>query len=124
MKKSEVVSLIKECILEVGKFEYPRGSSILPLGTVNLQTGSSKYFNIYTTWDDGTVEVWETPKNTKVLVFTAGKSHQKPGTIQQFYHDQTFRVYGRWTFIESIENVKMKTLIPKYGKSLLGYTYK
>lgn len=124
MKKSELKQLIREVINEAGNFNYPRGSAILPLGSVNLQTGSCKYFNIYTTYKGGSVEVWETQNRKKVLVFTAGKSNETPGKYQQFYHDQSFRIFGIWKFIESTANSDMKSLILKYGKVLSGYTYK
>jgi hypothetical protein len=106
--------------------ERDNGSPILPLGAVNLQTGASKYFNIYETWDDSTAEVWKRTDNNKVvLVFTSGKeSLYKKGDTQSFIHDQTRRYLFSAEMIDFAYITDIKHKLSKYGRSLSGYTYK
>lgn len=129
MKKFELRQIIKEEIKKVIKeARYPSGSPILPLGKVNVKTGSSPMFNIYDTWlDDGGdmhFEIWKTADNKYKIIFGAGDSaYEKIGTQEDFYHDQNFRNFGRWTLIDDgkLENLKNVT---KYGSSIFGYVYK
>jgi hypothetical protein len=110
-----------------------RGSAIAPLGTVNLETGKCNYFNIYETWD-GTVEVWENfsfgigQSATYYLIFTSGdKPMAKIGDTNDFSSDQTMRpLFGGkpLKLVEFTRVADMKSLIPRYGKKLSGYTYK
>ena len=48
-------------------FKY--GSPILPIGKVNLNTGKSKYFNVYDTWPDSTAEVLEIDRDWETICF-------------------------------------------------------
>jgi len=109
------------------------GSSILPLGKVNLITGKCPIFNIYDTYD-GTAEIWKTssyrmpsksqPPVTHKIVFTSDKKpDKKKGERETFYHDQTRREFGTWELVDFARVKDMKKLA-KYGKVLNGYTYK
>lgn len=106
-------------------------SPILPVGAVNLKTGKCKYFNIFDTWD-GTVEVWLTnpeswsnKKESYKLVFTAGDTpYGGIGAHNGFQHDQTRRFLFNATMVDYTRVKDMAALIPLYGKTIGGYTYK
>lgn len=104
-------------------------SPILPIGSVDLETGECKYFNIYDTWD-GTVEVWQVKRwggtdNKTKLVFTAGDEPiEGIGQVRDFVHDQTGARMGTWQMIDYTRVKDMRGLIPLYGRKIFGYTYK
>lgn len=99
--------------------------SILPIGSVNIQTGECKYFNVYTTWPDSTAEVWKDGDNLK-LVFTAGdKPLNNIGWRREFKHDQTGKFIGSWEMVEWVRVADLKELLRQFNKkSIIGYTYK
>jgi hypothetical protein len=105
-------------------------TSIASLGSVNIQTGKSRYFNVYETWreDDTVVEVWKKDENgSLILVFGSGT---KP--MVDIGGTATFRDYnsGREityhsTLIEWVLMKDLKELLRIYNKkSFTGYTYK
>ena len=103
------------------------GSSILPLGKVNLITGANSLLgNIFDNYD-GTAEIWKerAPGSGKYkIVFTSAKKpNKKKGEKETFHHDQTFREFGTWDLVDFARVKDMKKLA-KYGKVLNGYTYK
>jgi hypothetical protein len=99
--------------------------SILPIGVVNLQTGSSKYFNVYETWDDSTGEIWKKQDGKYIIIFTSGKKpNANKGDKQSFQHDQTMRYLFDAEFIDFAFITNIKSKLSKYGKSLNGYVYK
>lgn len=115
------------------KYYGPRekGSAILPLGSVKLETGDSKIFNVYDTWKNmgrTMVEVWKDHKGKHRLLFTSGdKPYYIIGSKNTFYHDQNFgAMFGGYecTLVDWAKLEDMRDLIPKYGKSLFGYVYK
>jgi len=104
-----------------------RDNSILPIGSVNIQTGESKYFNVYDTWPDSTAEVWKDEKGNLKLVFTAGsKPIHNIGWKGSFRHDQTWGNIGNnWEMVEWVTVPNLKELLRKFNKtSMRGYTYK
>jgi hypothetical protein len=128
----------EEFVNENSLNEYGRypDFSILPLGSVNINTGKCKYFNIYDTWDDHSVEFWDdtkSPGNYK-LVFTSGegpilnkggKDEPKKDDIRPFNHDQTFKPMFVGKFISWCKLKDLKDVAATMGiKSALGYTYK
>jgi len=108
------------------------GSPILPLGKINLKTGTSKYFNVYSTWgEDTTYEVWETTSNLdprkiihKIVATSGTVPLYKIGDHQSFQHDQTMRYMFQAKMIDFAVGSKLKELSAKYGNSVSGYTYK
>lgn len=111
------------------------GAPILPIGSVNLATGSSKYFNIYETWGTGrntTIEVYKVFKgpgietNEYKFVITSGSGPiYKIGTKVPFAHDQTRRhiFYGECIDWANIGDADL--IMKKYNiKSASGYVYK
>ena len=107
------------------KYEYSP-ASILPIGSVDLGSGESKYFNVYDTWPDSTAEVWETQEGRYKLVFTSGGPSLKIGQRRDFRHDQTWRSIGTgWKFIDYLPVKDLVELARVYGRtSYPGYTYK
>ncbi len=112
--------------------------SILSMGSLNINTGKCKYFNIYDTWDDSTAEIYKDvsdgggPDKFKI-VFTAGskpirnndKSEIKAGDRRDFKDDQRGNPLFRGEFVESCPIDDLKTVAAKLGiKSCIGYTYK
>jgi hypothetical protein len=112
-----------------------RPSPILPIGSVNLASGSCKYFDIYSEWGKSnktTMEVWKImgtvplEKNAKYkLIFTSGsKPSYKIGSEHQFIHDQTHSNLF-WAEMVDWANIGDADLVmKKYGKSISGYVYK
>lgn len=105
---------------------YGRELSIASLGKVNLQTGKSIYFNIYDTWDNTTAEIWEVLKNGSIkIIFTSGdKPLAEINDIAYFKNDQTRRFLFKAKMLDYALLKDVPALIPLYGKSLSGYTYK
>ncbi|MCK9575498.1 MAG: hypothetical protein WC979_02020 [Candidatus Pacearchaeota archaeon] len=112
---------------------YNSGAAVASIGTLNLKTGSSKYFNVYETWPDGTAEIWANKDYNgniikTIVVFTAGKKSMKPiGGTQSFKADQSDRPMFEGKpleIIDSCPNAKLPEFADKYGKSLAAYTYK
>lgn len=101
-------------------------SPISGIGSVNLETGDSKYWNVYDTWENkGTVEVWEDHNGKYKLVFTSGdEPYEGIGKIQDFKDDQTWAHKGRWTMRDYTPLKDMRGLIPLYGRKMFGYVYK
>lgn len=101
--------------------------SILPIGSVNIQTGESKHFNVYTIWPDSTAEVWKDEKDNYRLIFTSGlKPLNNIGWIGSFRNYQTWNEIGYgWEMVEWVNVKNLKELLRIYGKtSMKGYTYK
>ena len=103
-------------------------SSVLSIGSVDIGSGESKYFNVYDTWPDSTAEVWKTPNGKYRLVFTSGDSPMgKIGLRGNFRNDQTWQTInkdGYWEMVDYVPVKDLKELIRVYGKSMYGYTYK
>lgn len=108
------------------------GLSILPLGKINLRTGTSKYFNVYETWgEDTTFEVWETTSNLdprktiyKIVATSGTAPLYKLEDRRSFKHDQTMRYLFNAKMVDFAVGSKLKELHTKYGNSVSGYTYK
>lgn len=115
-----------------GGREYGRrSSSILPLGSINLKTGESKYFNVFSEWgEDTTYEVYEVKdsdgKVKHKLVATSGKRPiYDVGDRNHFEHDQTFAPMFEGIVVDYAVGAKeLKKLASVYGNSMYGYTYK
>jgi len=109
-----------------GKRGY--AGSILPVNRINLTTGKNAWFNVYNTWADSTFEVWRVNNSTTEkfrLIATAGDTPTcQIGQNQDFYHDQNSKFFGNWELIDYIKVKYAKHLIPYYGNSIPGYTYK
>jgi hypothetical protein len=116
--------------------------SILSIGSVNINTGKSKYFNIYDEWTDSTCEIYkdvtraisgEQSADKFKLVFTAGStpiknrdgSEPKVGDKRSFKDDQRGNPLFSGEFVGSCLIKDLKSFASKYGiKSATGYTYK
>jgi hypothetical protein len=107
------------------KYEY-NPASILPIGSLDIGSGESRYFNVYETWPDSTAEVWETPEGRYRLIFTAGSPGLKIGQRRDFRHDQTWKRIGEgWKFIDYLPVKDLPELARVYGRnSYPAYTYK
>jgi len=115
-----------------------RNSPILPLGSINLKTGDSKYFNVFDTWgEDTTYEVYEVRgdydyksgkegKPKYKLVATSGKRPiHDVGDSNSFEHDQTFAPMFSGKVVDyAVGASELKKIASVYGNSLYGYTYK
>lgn len=111
-----------------------REHAILPLGSINLAKGTSKYFNVYETWGENiTYELYKNSYlssfkdgNKLRVIATSGTTPiQKIGTTQAFAHDQTGRHIFDGEMIDFAVGSELKKFAEKYGvKSILGYTYK
>jgi len=131
MKKSELRQLIKEEIKSIKEISR-NDSPILPLGTINLKTGESKYFNIYDTWgEDSTYEIWEVygernpeKKLTKIIATAGIKPLYNIGDSNSFIHDQNRRYLFQGKLIDFAVGSDLKNLASKYGNRIKGYTYK
>jgi len=111
-------------------------TSILPIGSTNLATGKSKYFNIYDTWGKGkgsTIELWKVPaqysgkdKDSYKFIITSGSSGlNKIGATDTFQHDQTQRWLFNAELVDWANIGDADLLMKKYGvKSAPGYVYK
>lgn len=102
-------------------------SPILPLGSIDLKTGDSKYFNVYETWgEDTTYEIYKIEGKPKVkIVATAGTTpHGKIGDYKSFQHDQTGRFIFEGEMIDFAVGTDLKNKMAQYGKKISGYTYK
>tara|TARA_R110000772_G_scaffold6250_12_gene21964 strand:- start:16 stop:336 length:321 start_codon:yes stop_codon:yes gene_type:complete len=101
-------------------------SPILPVGSVNLETGEFEYGNIYGFWgEDTTYELYKTDDGYLRVVATAGREPIVPlGERSSFQHDQT----GRYLFSGEVIDVAtgdegLKSFI-KYKKRITCATYK
>jgi len=99
------------------------------LGTVNLKTGSSKYFNIYDTWgEDTTYEIYEIKKinGSQYKIFaTSGTTPLRK--LGEKVHDislQGRRRFFNGVMVDYAVGSNLKKLVEKYGTRLTGYTYK
>lgn len=102
------------------------------LGTVNLKTGSSKYFNIYDTWgEDTTYEIYKcrkatNPDETVYKIFaTSGTTPLRK--LGEKVHDislQGSRRFFDGVMVDYAVGSNLKKLVEKYGTRLTGYTYK
>lgn len=99
---------------------------ILPLGKINLETGSSKYFNVYDTWgEDTTYELYKLSDGRLKIVATAGiEPIAKLNSNESFIHDQTHRFLFSGKMIDYATGSGLKKFAAKYKKSIAGYTYK
>ena len=121
---------------------YDTFYSILSVGSLNINTGKCKYFNIYDTWKDSTAEIYKdvtrnypgsnNPDKFKI-VFTSGStainnrdgSMPKAGDQRDFKDDQRGTPLFQGEFVESCLIGDLKTVAAKLGiKSCTGYTYK
>ena len=121
---------------------YDTFYSILSVGSLNINTGKCKYFNIYDTWKDSTAEIYKdvtknypgsnNPDKFKI-VFTSGStaianrdgSIPKAGDKRDFKDDQRGTPLFQGEFVESCLIGDLKTVAAKLGiKSCTGYTYK
>jgi hypothetical protein len=99
------------------------------LGTVNLKTGSSKYFNIYETWgEDTTYEIYEIKKERGIqykIFATSGKSPiRKIGDVVHDVSLQGRKRFFNGKMVDYAVGSDLKNLAEKYGNRLGGYTYK
>jgi len=99
------------------------------LGTVNLKTGSSKYFNIYETWgEDTTYEIYEVFKDGKKSYKIFATSGTKPlRDIGDMVYDlclQGRKKFFNGKMVDYAVGSDLKKLVEKYGSRLTGYTYK
>ena len=100
------------------------------LGTVNLKTGSSKYFNIYDTWgEDTTYEIYQTmqtPEKTTYKIFaTSGKEPLRKIGEKVCSISLQGRIRGfNGVMVDYAVGSNLKKLVEKYGTRLTGYTYK
>jgi hypothetical protein len=116
--------------------------SILSIGSLNINTGKSKYFNIYDTWKDSTAEIYKdvtrdypgsnNPEKFKI-VFTSGSapiknrdgSIPKAGDRRDFKDDQRGTPLFAGEFVDSCLIGDLKTVTGKLGiKTCTAYTYK
>jgi len=105
-----------------------RPAAIAAIGSVDIGSGESKYFNVYEQWPDSTAEVWKKDNGRYVLVFTSGdKPLGKIGMRSAFMNDQTWNEMtrnGLWKMVDYVPVKDLQELLRVYGKSMLGYTYK
>lgn len=112
-----------------------RQSSIAGLGAINLNTGSSKHFNIYDTWgEDTTYEIYEmhkfgvvdsdTKKEYRIVATSGKKPINDIGDIQDFQADQSRKPLFRGKMIDHATGSDLKKLAKVYGSSIRGFTYK
>lgn len=101
-------------------------SPIASLGTINLKTGSSKYFNIYEFWgEDSTYEIYDTGNGNYKIVVTAGATPlHDPGDYATFKADQTGRILFGGNMVDWAKGSDLKKLADKYGSKIVGYAYK
>lgn len=116
--------------------------SILSIGSLNIGTGKSKYFNIYDTWKDSTAEIYKdvtknypgsnNPDKFKI-VFTSGStpiknrdgSVPKAGDRRDFKDNQRMSPLFSGEFVDSCPIENLKEVTAKLGiKSCTAYTYK
>jgi hypothetical protein len=113
---------------------------ILPIGTTNLKTGKSKYFNIYEEWKDGVAQFWKvktsewSSKESKYnsherwrVIF--GHSDDTLGTQAEFYHDQDNSFMGKWTFAKQVDMKHLQEFMNNpdlelKGSTINAYVYK
>lgn len=103
--------------------------SVLPIGSVNIQSGDSKHFNIYDTWDNSTAEVWKDGKGKLKLIFTSGdKPLHNIGEKEEFRNYNNGNRFGEgenWTMVEWVKIKDLKELLRVFNKkSFTGYVYK
>jgi len=105
-----------------------RPAAIASIGSVDIGSGESKYFNVYDQWPDSTAEVWKKDNGRYVLVFTSGDEPLgKIGMRSAFMNDQTWNEMtrdGYWKMVDYVPVKELQELLRVYGKSMLGYTYK
>jgi hypothetical protein len=111
-----------------------RGSSneysVLSIGSLNINTGKSKYFNVYDTYDDSTAEIYKdvssgSSSDKFKIVFTSGNSVVKAGDKRAFKDDQRGTPLFVGDLVESCSINDLKTVAAKLGiKSCIAYTYK
>lgn len=97
---------------------------ILSCGSLKIDSGENKWFNIYENNPEGTLEIWKKFDGKLVAISTAGKPSRAIGTGGDFYNDQTARPMFNATLVDYVEIKDAKALIPKYGKSIIMYVYK
>jgi len=104
--------------------------SILGLGTINLKTGKSKYFNVYDTWGENTTyEIYQVPTTGeqpayKIVATSGTKPLSNVGETVSFKHDQTGRFLFHGEMIDFAIGIDLKSLVNKYGYNISGFTYK
>lgn len=106
---------------EASGFRYAH--SILPIGILNIKTGSSKYFNIYIEWPTSTCEVWKDTTGKYRFIFTSGKASTKTSR-EDFKHDQTDRYLFTANMVDFCPVSEMAEDLSQYGRTVLAYTYK
>lgn len=116
--------------------------SVLSIGTLNINTGKSKFFNVYDEWsdEDKTVEIYQETKPTRGminLVITSGtkpisnKNGKDPveGDERSFANDQNGRPIFTGNFLGSIslKDLKSTDFFKKLGMNsdaFRAYVYK
>lgn len=104
--------------------------SILGLGTINLKTGKSKYFNVYDTWGENTTyEIYQVPTAGeqpvyKIVATSGTKPLSNVGERVSFKHDQTGRFLFNGKMIDFATGTDLKLLATKYKNNISGFTYK
>lgn len=106
-----------------------RPSVVLPIGTVNLTTGKSQYFNIYETWegDDMHCEFWRSlmPDDKVYIVLGAGlEAMENIGATNSLIHDQSRKPLRYGKLIDNCALADLPSKASEYGRSLRGYVYK
>lgn len=106
---------------------WAEDGSVLPCGSLNLQTGENKQFNINGRLDL-TLEVWKDvgygSKGKYIIVIARGSSPTEGiGTKKAFEDENSGKVIFRGEMVDYIEAAHAKSLIPLYGKSLPCYAY-
>ena len=105
---------------------WQRPIAIAGLGSVNLKTGASKYFNVYEEWkEDSTYEIWKmSDGNTRIVATSGTKPIHDVGDAAEFSNDQSGRSLGNGKMIDWATGTDLKNAISEYGNSLPGFTYK
>jgi hypothetical protein len=138
------VKLFEQFINESSLNEIKNSSdfSVLSIGTLNINTGKSKFFNVYDEWsnDDKTVEIYQETNPTRgmiKLVITSGtkpirnKNGKDPveGDERSFANDQNGRPIFMGNFLGSIslKDLKSTDFFKKLGmnsNAFGAYIYK
>lgn len=104
------------------------GASVAPIGSVNLKTGSSKWFNIYETWGENvTYEVYQETygnKNYRIVAIFGSNPFLDIGDTKRFQSDQQQRFLFNGTLVDWCNGSELKKLAKIYGNNIPMYAYK
>ena len=108
-------------------------TTILPMGSIDLVTGKSKYFNIYEEWKKTlmTCEIYKSYKDSSRSQFTykliLGSGNRPIGKLKELEDFANYQS-GRFLFkAEMIDSCLLKDLpdfATKYAKKIDGFVYK